>query len=1093
MKRALAIFMAFAMMTSLMPATVFAEDIVQMDAKDGDKNSKNAYMKLDIPELQILAGGTVSYDTFGVDTVYRDFELGEIVTLTISEGFEFVPSDIHDHDGTVLQNVVWSADGKKVEVPVYKEYDTGFDMEAMTIKATTAKVGDEALLTVSAENYPDVSQVIAIVVDQITQQDDCSISVDRIVEIEEEGTATLEDVVLEADGTDFTTGETLMLTISAGFAFVANANMDTNQADIVSFTDSELVLKPNQTTDEIIIEDMKIKAVAATVGKTAKLSVSGDMRMGETAKVARVIRKPAFKLELKGEVELPVGHTTEMECLFVTKTDGVFQEGEEITLSVGKYISFGEVYYETIKLPINGGENQITITIPKELAGRDMVEITKWEIRVSDSAKVGQDVEVTVEIGDDSEEITVGTVVDYSLSGKFSKVDITEKDLAVVEDYGAITQIPAPGIVLEIGGVDYSYVDAAVTPVAELEIHLVNANLENFDLDEDGILDAAEKQTLQSLIMINNPNVTVELDSVDDWDSMTFVITGKLEDGDEISVELPANFYKGTEAMVSVRGDITEGKCCFAVLQKDVMTLATVKKNIAKYGSVFLSNIVINCGTEEFAEGEIIHLDLNEFNGFTFDDTREKEVAATNASLKKLTDERINLIVTADTNQVEVEGIVVFSDDTVKIGDQAILTVSYEGFKDVNTVVAEVVQDRLVLDVEAQTVKNDGKAVYDVFGIDKTAGGRFKEADEVTLTLNDGFAFVKGDIRDGDGTVLKVKEWGENRIVVLAPADPNHGFDMEGLTISAASAKPGEVATVTASVDGYEDVSKDILTVIKSSSGGSSSKKDTSTTNTAEAPKVTVAETTTESGETTTVDKTAQTLETVPQAEKEAYQEQLSQTNPAMEVVGSGAYTFAIAAETKADTEVDTDSTSSNGVKDPEKVFFVLDGQNLEDTSHLTLVKYVTQPDGTVEVVKLGGAFDPATNTFAAYADGEGVYDLVYDPDVTKITFAIGQTEVSINDAVQNNDVAPVLYENKTMVPLRSIAEALGAVVVWDEATKTVHMVLGDQVLSLAVDADESMTMIMNDRILVQLRYIGETFGARVRWIPSTQSIEIVK
>ena len=90
--------------------------------------------------------------------------------------FAFVETEIHDHDKTTLENVEWVADEdgeiRTVKVPVYKEEDSGFDMEGMTIQATTAEIGEEALLTVSAEAYSSVSQVIAVVVKEITETPD---------------------------------------------------------------------------------------------------------------------------------------------------------------------------------------------------------------------------------------------------------------------------------------------------------------------------------------------------------------------------------------------------------------------------------------------------------------------------------------------------------------------------------------------------------------------------------------------------------------------------------------------------------------------------------------------------------------------------------------------------------------------------------------------------------------------------------------------------------------------------------------------------------------------------------------------------------
>jgi len=1054
----------------------------------------NPYMTLDIPELEILVGGTVSYDTFGVDTVGRDFEIGEIVTLEISNGFEFVESPIHDHDKTVLQDVVWSAN--KVKVPVYKTYDSGFDMEGMTIKATTAKVGDEALLTVSAVNYPDVSRVIATVVNQLTppapQQNGCGIDVDKVVKVEEEGTVTLGDVTLEADGADFTAGETLTLTITPGFAFVDYAKTDSAQADIVSIASDKIVLTPDQTTPDIVIENIKIEAVTAVAGNTAKLTVSGDQRTGDSIKVASVIAKPAFELKIKDDVELPAGWGTDLETLSITKTKGVFKEGDVITFSLNnsKYFSFDQIEVENEKLNITPGDTTGTYTVPQKLDGEDELLVTEWTVKVDENARVNTEAVVSVTIGNHTEKITVGTVVDYSMTGKFDGATVTSSNLVAVQNYGVLTQTPAPGILIEIDEVDYRYVESGVTPKAVLEIELNDATLNNFDLDKDGIVDANEWAELENLIKIGNSNVTAVLESVDDWETLEFWIYGRLNDGDEITVELPANFYQGTEAEATVRGDIIEvGHARFAVLRKDVMTVTAQPKNIAKYGRVYLSDIIINCGAEEFSKGEKLRLDLDEVNGFTFDESRKGKIKVTNAKVSMFTDDELSLTLTDDVNQVVLTDVVLLSDDTVALGDEAILNVSYAGFKDKATVVAVVVQDSLVLDVNPKTVRKGGTATYDVFGIDKTAGGRFKDADEVTLTLNDGFEFVEGPIYDHNGTVIQVKEWTSNKVVVYAPNNPEHGFDMESMMICATSAKAGDVATVTASVAGYDPVSRDVLTVVKSSSGGGggSSKKSSApaTTPTPAVPPVTAEETTTVNGQTSTVDTTAQTVQPVSQVEKEIYQAQLKDAVPAATAVGDGAYTFAVAADNSA-----ADNTSS-GTKDPEKISFDLSGQNVADPSHLTLVKYVTQPDGTVEVVKLGGTFDSVTNTFSAYADGEGVYDLVHDPDVTKITFAIGQTDVSVNDTVKTNDVAPMLYNDKTMIPLRSIAEALGATVTWDELSKTVVMELDGQRLVLTVDGDTAM--IHNDRTMVQLRYIGENFGAGVRWIPSTRSIEIVK
>ena len=60
---------------------------------------------------------------------------------------------------------------------------------------------------------------------------------------------------------------------------------------------------------------------------------------------------------------------------------------------------------------------------------------------------------------------------------------------------------------------------------------------------------------------------------------------------------------------------------------------------------------------------------------------------------------------------------------------------------------------------------------------------------------------------------------------------------------------------------------------------------------------------------------------------------------------------------------------------------------------------------------------------------------------VGTMVYAVAE-ENSINVILDGNqiefDVEPMLIGGRTMVPLRAIFEALGATVLWDEATKTV-------------------------------------------------------
>ena len=83
------------------------------------------------------------------------------------------------------------------------------------------------------------------------------------------------------------------------------------------------------------------------------------------------------------------------------------------------------------------------------------------------------------------------------------------------------------------------------------------------------------------------------------------------------------------------------------------------------------------------------------------------------------------------------------------------------------------------------------------------------------------------------------------------------------------------------------------------------------------------------------------------------------------------------------------------------------------------------------------------------------------------------------------------------MIPLRLVAEAFGASLALNEPTKTVTIALNGQVLKLTVGQPipgfDTPAQIVNDRTMVPIRYISESFGADVTWVGATETILIVK
>lgn len=100
-------------------------------------------------------------------------------------------------------------------------------------------------------------------------------------------------------------------------------------------------------------------------------------------------------------------------------------------------------------------------------------------------------------------------------------------------------------------------------------------------------------------------------------------------------------------------------------------------------------------------------------------------------------------------------------------------------------------------------------------------------------------------------------------------------------------------------------------------------------------------------------------------------------------------------------------------------------------------------------------------------------------------------------------DTAPVNVEGRLLVPVRAIGEALGATVEWDAVNRTAILTLNGKVVKIQVDSQEALVngtpvkldvpaRIINNRVLVPLRFVGESFGAQVVWDSATRTVIVI-
>lgn len=90
-------------------------------------------------------------------------------------------------------------------------------------------------------------------------------------------------------------------------------------------------------------------------------------------------------------------------------------------------------------------------------------------------------------------------------------------------------------------------------------------------------------------------------------------------------------------------------------------------------------------------------------------------------------------------------------------------------------------------------------------------------------------------------------------------------------------------------------------------------------------------------------------------------------------------------------------------------------------------------------------------------------------------------------------DVPPVIKDGRTLVPVRVIAEGLGAKVDWNEAKRTAVITKGGQQLTLTLDSRQALVngkqvmldtapVISRQRMLLPFRFVGESLGITVGW-----------
>ncbi|MBR5012185.1 MAG: copper amine oxidase N-terminal domain-containing protein, partial [Clostridia bacterium] len=127
------------------------------------------------------------------------------------------------------------------------------------------------------------------------------------------------------------------------------------------------------------------------------------------------------------------------------------------------------------------------------------------------------------------------------------------------------------------------------------------------------------------------------------------------------------------------------------------------------------------------------------------------------------------------------------------------------------------------------------------------------------------------------------------------------------------------------------------------------------------------------------------------------------------------------------------------------------------------------------------------------------------DPnEKTAVKLTIGQNIGYVNGVEKALDASPIIRESRTMLPVRFVAEAFGATVAWDGATSTAIIKNDEVEIKITIGAKEAVVngkiialdvpaFIENSRTYMPVRFIAENLGATVTWDGATSTATLLK
>lgn len=176
--------------------------------------------------------------------------------------------------------------------------------------------------------------------------------------------------------------------------------------------------------------------------------------------------------------------------------------------------------------------------------------------------------------------------------------------------------------------------------------------------------------------------------------------------------------------------------------------------------------------------------------------------------------------------------------------------------------------------------------------------------------------------------------------------------------------------------------------------------------------------------------------------------------------------------------------------------WFIMNGNNGDwyfSKDGITRGEAIDFPEQFTYLYSNGKNFLYRTQNGINHVGSMGQFSNLYAPETVR---------VKLNDEFLSFSTAPVIVNNRTLVPVRFLFERMGAHVVWHESARAITITYGNTIVDLAIGGEviyvngeakktDCPPQLINEKTMLPMRFIAEELGFSVSYDEANKIAEI--